>query len=96
LLYHPILAENWICENKDTFLGAWDMARRALDILAAIAVGSTVSKRISVIQKYPVPEWALDQYQHFIRMKIKARFDEDTIDMFRVCIKRFLAYCTQI
>ena len=92
LPYHPILAEAWIYENKDIFLGAWFMARRALDILAAIADKSEVSIRNSSSPKYIVPGWAYDVYHTFIQLKVKERFDESTIKMFRVCIKCFLSY----
>lgn len=92
LPYTPELADAWVYENKDVFLGAWYMARRALDILAAIATNSDVSQRKAQKTRYVIPGWAYDQYNRFIQKIVKERFRESTINMFRVCIKRFLCY----
>ena len=92
LPYHPLIAESWIHESRDVFLDAWYMARRALDILAAIATDSAVEKRKTSRTKYNIPEWATDSYQSFIELKVKERFDKSTINMFRVCIGRFVVY----
>ena len=92
LPYHTVLAEAWVYENKDIFLGAWYMARRALDMLASIAAGAPVSIRLVSDCKYRVPEWAIDHYHDFIQLKKKERYEESTVRMFQVCIKCFLAY----
>lgn len=92
LPYHPLIAEFWIVESRDIFLDAWYMARRALDILAAIATDSAIEKRKTSHTKYNIPEWAADNFQSFIELKIKERFDKSTVNMFRVCIGRFVVY----